>query len=345
MSNTSITTDVFGKTKDGKEVKRYKLKNSNGMTVELISVGAAITSVQVPDKAGNYKDVVPGYPTVEGYETDPFFYGVVVGRAANRTAKGKLSIDGQEYQLTVNNGPNHLHGGYHGFCKAFWDSSIEDDLVKFTYVSPDGEEGYPGELTTQVTYQLTEDNEIIFHVTASCKKATLVNLVNHCYFNLAGHDAPNIYDHQITIPADSYTPLDETSVPTGEIKAVQGTLFDLREPVTVGDRIHKVPGGYDINFCYGPSNNRHLYARLVDPKSGRLLEAYTTQPGVQFYTGNFLDGSSVGKDGAKYPKHSGLCLEAQNYPDAANHPNFPNAVLRPGETYDHTTWYKFSVTK
>ncbi|XP_070576973.1 galactose mutarotase-like isoform X2 [Ptychodera flava] len=346
MSSTNVTVEEFGKTKEGQVVSRYTLKNGNGMVVQVINFGAAITSIQVPDKAGNYDDVVLAYPTVEDYENDGFYIGEVVGRVANRIGNGKITVNGTDYQLTVNNGPNHLHGGFKGFSRVYWDSTVEGNAVKFTYVSADGEEGYPGQLTAQVKYQLSKENEVIIHITAHCTQATPVNLTNHSYFNLAGHGTPDMYDHQVTIKAENYIALDEHQVPTGEIKAVQGSLYDLREPVTVGDRIHQVPGGYDNSFCLQSSKEKgQPFARVVHPKSGRVLEAFTTQPSVHFYTGNYLEGVASCKDGKKYPKHSGLCLETQNYPNAINRPNFPNSILQPGEMYDHTTWYKFSVLK
>ncbi|XP_002732394.1 galactose mutarotase-like [Saccoglossus kowalevskii] len=344
MSSPLVTTDIFGKTTNGDVVQRYTLKNKNGMVLQLIDLGATITSIQIPNKCAGSTDIVLGHATVKGYENDNYYFGEVVGRVCNRIHHGKFVLNGEEYNLPINNGPNHIHGGPNGFSRMIWDSAIDGDGIKFKYTSVDGEEGYPGELATHVTYQLTEDNEVIIHYIANTSKPTPVNLTNHCYFNLAGHDAVDIYDHLVMINADYYTPVDDIVIPTGEILPVEGSVFDLRTPVLLGDIIHKVPGGgYDNNYCLQSNKEKHLAARVHHPKSSRMMEVYTTQPGIQFYTANFLDGLACGKNGATYPKHSGLCLENQNYPNAINQPNFPNTVLNPGDVYDHTTWYKFST--
>ncbi|XP_005630416.1 galactose mutarotase isoform X2 [Canis lupus baileyi] len=271
------------------------------------------------------------------------YFGAVVGRVANRIAKGTFTLDGKEYKLAINNGPNSLHGGIRGFDKVLWTPEVLSNGVQFSRVSPDGEEGYPGELKVWVTYTL-DGGELKINYRAQASQTTPVNLTNHSYFNLAGQGSPNIYDHEVTIDADAFLPVDETLIPTGEVAPVQGTAFDLRKPVELGKHLQEFHiNGFDHNFCLKGSKEKHFCARVHHAGSGRVLEVYTTQPGIQFYTGNFLDGTLKGKSGAVYPKHSGFCLETQNWPDAVHQPNFPPVLLRPGEEYDHTTWLKFSV--
>ncbi|CAH1261864.1 GALM [Branchiostoma lanceolatum] len=339
-----VSVEDFGKTPEGRAVQRFVLRNNNNVCLKLISYGATIQAIEVPDKDGKVADVTLGFDTLDGYLGKHPYMGVVAGRVANRIAKGTFSLDGQEYKLACNNGPNHLHGGLKGFSHYVWDSSVEGDSVKFTYVSADGEEGYPGEVTAQVTYKLTNDNEVDIQYQATTTKATPINLTNHAYFNLAGNSELTIHDHVITIMADKYTPTDDDGLTTGEICPVEGTLWDLREGVRMGDRVNSVPGkapGYDQNFCITQPGDNQLCARAHHPGSGRTMEVRTNQPGVQFYTANYLDGTLAGKGGAKYNQHSGFCLETQVYPDAINKPNFPNSVLRPGETYRHHTSFKF----
>ncbi|XP_013379096.1 aldose 1-epimerase [Lingula anatina] len=341
---TTIEKGAYGKTKDGKIVDRYTLKNQNGMTVEIITFGGIITKIIAPDKDGKLDDVCLGFDNMEGYEAKHPYFGALVGRVANRIAGGKFTLDGKTYELAVNNGPNHLHGGLKGFDKAVWTTNVEGTKLHLTHTSPDGDEGYPGEMTVHVTYELTSENELILDYSATSTKATPINLTNHAYFNLAGQGTANVYDHYVTINAETFTPKDENSIPTGEIASVEGTVFDLRKPVRIGDRINNVPGdkGYDHNFCVGEKRERKHIAKVEHRASGRVMDVYTEQPGVQLYTGNYLAGIS-GKGGAIYGQHSALCLETQNYPDAVNKPNFPNAILKPGETYRHTTSYKFST--
>jgi len=345
----SITEDVFGQTSEGKDVKRFTFKNKRDVEVEVLSLGCSIHRIKVPNNKGEFSDVVTGFEHAAEYETNVPSFGAVVGRFANRIKNGQFTLDGTSYQLAINNGPNHLHGGIVRFSMKNWDTQIEEGKVHFSLTSPDGEENYPGEVKVKVTYELTNDNELVIDYTATTNKPTIINLTNHTYFNLGGHQSGTVYDHTIAIYADKYTPKDETGIPTGEIASVDGTKFDLRQPVVLGGRVLNIPGpkpGYDHNFCLDQDPNvpRKLVARVGHEKSGRVMDVYTDQPGVQFYTGNFLDGSLARcKDGAVYKQHAALCLETQNYPDAINKPNFPSCVLRPGETYRHVCAYKFYI--
>jgi aldose 1-epimerase len=355
-AKAGVVKTPFGKTKGGKAVDLYTLTNSKGMTVKLISLGGAIAELWVPDKEGKLSDVALGFDDLKGYQgkTNPFF-GCITGRVANRIAGGKFSLDGKDYKLATNNGAHHLHGGEQGIDKKVWQAKIltlggaaAPNAVRFSYTSPDGEEGYPGALKMEVTYELTDDNGLKIHYTATTDKATPVNLTNHAYFNLAGHNAGDVLGHELTVKAAKYTPADESYIPTGKIEPVKGTPYDFTTPTKVGARIGQIkgtPGGYDLNYVLdaGASAKPALAAVVREPKSGRLMEVLTTQPGVQFYTGNFLDGTAKGKGGVLYKKHAGLCLETQHYPDAVHHKDFPSVILRPGETYDQTTVYRFSA--
>jgi aldose 1-epimerase len=343
----------FGKTKEGKDVQLYVLSIDKGMTVKVITYGATITELWAPDREGKLSDVTLGFDTIKGYEQkgSPFF-GCVVGRYANRIAKGRFTLDGTEYKLATNNGPNHLHGGNKGFDKAVWEvvgKSAGDKVVSLTlrHVSPDRDEGYPGKLTTEVTYTLNDRNELRIDYKATTDKPTVVNLTNHAYFDLAGHDQGDVLGHELTMKASKYTPADDTLIPTGKIEPVKGTPFDFTRPTTIGSRFDKLKGepkGYDVNYVIdGKPGTLRLAAVVREPKTGRVLEMETTEPGVQFYTGNFLDGKAKGKGGAVYKKHTGFCLEAQRFPDTPNHKDFPSAVLRPQETYRQTTVYRFSA--
>jgi len=348
---------VFGKLADGTVIDLYELKNSKGMVVQVHSYGATIKSIQVPNSRGEVQDVALGFDDLEGYlkKNNPYF-GCIVGRVANRIAGGKFSLDGENFTLAQNNGNNSLHGGLKGFDKRAWVGfSDSPTSVTFSYVSEDGEEGYPGKVLVNVTYNLTEENAIQITMKASATKPTPINLANHCYFNLGGHDAGSegLNRHLVSINADAYTPVDETSlIPTGQIASVNSTLFDMRVPQKLGDRLPLMPGGdnngYDHNFCINQNQSQEMsfVMSVRDPVSGRALEVSSNQPGVQFYTGNFLpkDGSLEGKGGARYGKHGGFCAETQVYPDAINQPNFPDVVIRPGQIYDHKVVYKFSTT-
>ena len=347
-----IEKRAFGKTPDGKQVDLYILTNKNGMTAKIMTYGAIVTELLVPDRDGKLADVVLGFDNLEGYLGDSPYFGAVVGRVGNRIAKGKFKLDGKEYTLATNNGPNHLHGGKKGFDKVVWDSRIlrtEPGAVGvvFNYTSKDGEEGYPGTLKAEVAYILTDTNDLRIDYEATTDKATPVNLTNHSYFNLAGHSSGDILGHELLLLCDKYTPTDDTLIPTGEIKSVKGTPYDFTEPMLIGKRIGELkgkPGGYDINYVIrGSGKELKQAARVTDPKSGRTMIVQTTQPGVQFYTGNFLDGKTKGKGGAVYNKHAAFCLETQHYPDSVNQPAFPTTILKPGETYSQMTVFKFSA--
>jgi aldose 1-epimerase len=347
----SIEKKDFGKTQDGIAVDQYILTNANGMQAKIITYGGIITELDVPDRDGKLGDVVLGFNDLKGYIAGHPYFGALVGRVANRIAKGKFTLDGKEYKLAVNNDPNALHGGEKGFDKQVWKAeptkARDGVALKLTYVSKDGEEGYPGDLTATVVYTLTNKNELKIDYKATADKATPVNLTNHSYFNLAGPSSGNILDHEVMVAADSYTPVDGTLIPTGEIKPVKGTPLDFTKPSTIGARISELkgePGGYDHNFVLrGGDASPALAARVYEPKSGRVMEVFTTEPGVQFYTGNFLDGSNKGKSGVVYKKNQGFCLECQHFPDSVNQPKFPSMILKPGKTYSQTTVYKFST--
>jgi aldose 1-epimerase len=342
---------TFGKTPDGTPVDLYVLTNAKGMTTKVTNYGAILTELDVPDRDGKFADVVLGFDDLKGYlGTHPYF-GATVGRVANRIAKGKFTLKGKTYHLAVNNGPNALHGGKKGFDKVVWKAeplrAADGAAVKFTYRSPDGEEGYPGNLTASVTYTLTDDNELKIDYRAMTDQATPVNLTNHSYFTLAGPASGDVLGHEVMLAADRYTPVDDTLIPTGEIKSVKGTPLDFTQSTRIGARIAQVkgdPGGYDHNFVLKKEGKElALAARVYEPRTGRVLEMFTTEPGVQFYTGNFLDGSIRGKGGVVYKKHQGFCLEAQHFPDSVNHASFPSVILEPGKTYTQTTVYKFSA--
>jgi aldose 1-epimerase len=348
----------YGKMPDGAVVTRYTLVNRNGVVMKCIDYGAIITELHVPDKAGKTGDVVLGFDKLEDYLKGHPYFGSNAGRCGNRIAKGKFSIDGKEYTLATNNGPNHLHGGKEGFDKKMWKAepflAPTGPAVKFNYLSKDMEEGYPGNLSVTVTYTLTDNNEVVVEYRASTDKPTLCNLAHHSYFNLAGHNSGDILGHELQILAKNYTPADGTLIPTGKIDPVAGTPFDfITSPKPMGKDLKAAGGnpvGYDLNFALdkGVTERPGVAARVKEPRSGRMLEVLTTEPGLQFYTGNFLDGTNVGKGGAVYKQYSGFCLEAQKFPDSVNKPQWKdvsNPVLRPGETYKQTTVYQFGVVK
>jgi aldose 1-epimerase len=351
-----VTKAEFGKTPDGKQVDLYTLTNAHGMKAKIITYGGIITELDAPDRDGKMGDVVLGFDNLQSYLAGSPYFGALIGRVANRIAKGRFKLDGKEYKLSVNNGPNALHGGEKGFDKVVWraESAETKDgpTLKLTYLSPSGEEGYPGNLTVHVTYTLTNDNELRIDYTATTDKATPVNLTNHSYFNLGGPGSGDILGHEVMIAADKYTPVDGTMIPTGEIKPVKGTPLDFTKPTTIGARIDELkpdeatanPGGYDHNYVLrGDSKERAMVASVHEPKSGRTMEVYTTEPGLQFYTGNFLDGKLKGKNGVVYKKHQAFCMEADHFPDSVNHADFPTTILAPGKTYTQTTVYKFSA--
>jgi aldose 1-epimerase len=338
-------------------VTQYTLINANGLVLKCIDYGAIITELHVPDKNGKLADVVLGFDKLDGYLKGHPYFGTNAGRCANRIAKGKFTLNGKEYTLATNNEPNHLHGGKEGFDKKLWKAEpflgSTGPGVKFTYVSPDGEEGYPGRLSTTVTYTLTDNNELVIDFRATTDKPTICNLAHHSYFNLAGHNAGTILDHTARFAAKNYTPADDTLIPTGKIDPVAGTPFDFTTAKPIGQDLEKAGGkpvGYDLNYVLdkGQTERPELAAVVTEPKSGRVLEVYTTEPGLQFYTGNFLDGTNVGKGGAVYKQYAGFCLEPQKFPDSINKPQWKersNVILNPGETYKQTTIYKFSLAK
>jgi aldose 1-epimerase len=323
----------------------FLLTNARGMTARLISRGATLAELHVPDRLGQLADVVLGFDDMGGYESGANqHFGCTTGRFANRIQHGKFTLDGVEYQLAVNNGPNHLHGGpSRSLDKVAWvGEQLSDRLgVRFTYESPTGEEMYPGTLAIAVTYTLSEDNALRIDYEATTDKPTIINLTNHSYFNLSGHGEPSILDHELSIDADRITVVDDESIPTGEFADVAGTAFDFRARHRIGDRIAETAGGYDHNYVLnGQWGTLRAIAEVFDPQSRRVMRVSSDQPGVQLYTGNGLHGQ-VGKQGKSYPRHSAFCLETQNFPDAPNKPNFPSSVLRPGETYRHTCIYAF----
>ncbi len=354
-ANTAVD---FGKTKGGESTEIYALKNKNGLIAKVTTYGATLVELHLPDKDGNFADVLNGFDDVSGYEgEDNQYFGCTTGRVCNRIAKGKFTLDGKEYTLAANNDPNHLHGGEDkALSKQVWkaESVTDTQAVTFSLTSPDGEEGYPGNLSMKVTYTLTDENELRIDYEATTDKATPVNLTNHAYFNLAGSGSGTVLDHELTLNADKYTPTDDTLIPTGEIESVEGTPLDFRKTHTIGERVpdkdaaktddcKTAPKGYDHNFVLnGKAGEQRLAARLKDPKSGRVMEIHTDQPGIQFYSGNFLKGQK-GKGGKVYLFRGAICLETQHFPDSVNHDNFPNTILKPGETYKTTTVHKFSA--
>lgn len=348
-----ITRSDFGKTQDGKAVELYTLTNKDGLIAKVSTFGALLTEMHVPDRDGKVGNIVLGFDNLDAYLAGHPFFGATAGRYANRIAKGKFALDGKEYALKTNNGPNHLHGGEKGFDKVVWTAkpleSREGPAVELTYRSADGEEGYPGNLDISVTYTLTHGNELRFDYKATTDKPTVVNPTNHSYWNLAGEGSGNVLFHLLTIVADKYTPVDETSIPTGELKAVEGTPFDFRKATPVGARIEQLdnkPQGYDHNFVLNHAAGRlGLAAKLEDPKTGRVMEVWTTEPGVHLYTGNYLDGTVKGRDGKPYEKHAALCLETQHFPDSPNREAFPSTRLNPGAAFTSRTSHKFSVKK
>jgi aldose 1-epimerase len=342
----------YGKTKEGQVVHCYTLKNSKGMTAEIINYGAILTSLFVADKEGNFDDVVLGYDSLEGYFENPAFLGSTIGRYANRIKNAAFELDGVEYALTKSEGENQLHGGLTGFHKVLWEVANVNDTdnpsIELTYLSKDGEEGYPGNLKVKVKYTVTENNELKIDYDAVSDKDTVINLTNHSYFNLAGHASGTVLDHKVMINADRFTVIDSNSIPTGELRDVKGTPMDLTTPVKLSEGINEeyeqliVAKGYDHNWCLNANGNLlEKSAEVTEDKTGRVMEVYTTMPGVQLYSGNYLDGSIIGKDKAVYNKRNALCLETQFYPNSMNVPSFPSPVFREGEDYKHTTIYKF----
>jgi aldose 1-epimerase len=351
----TIRKQSFGKTANGEPIDLYFLTNQKGMEVSITNYGAAVVTMRVPDRAAKLADVVLGYDTVQGYENGKAYFGATVGRYANRIAGGKFSIDGKTYTLPKNDGPNTLHGGIVGFNKKVWKareiSSTDSAAVEFTYLSADGEEGFPGNLSVKVVFTLPADrNELKIDYTATTDKDTVLNLTNHSYFNLAGEGSGDILNHVLTLHAKQFTPVDKTLIPIGELRDVKGTPLDFTAPTAIGKRINEnyeqlvVAKGYDHNWVLASGDGKTLRvaAEAYEPKSGRTLEVLTTEPGVQFYSGNFLDGSS-GKGNKPYPRRSAFCLETQHFPDSPNHPNFPTTLLKPGSVFQSQTVFRFSA--
>jgi aldose 1-epimerase len=346
-----MTPASFGRMPDGSQVGLFTLTNARGVEVRAIAYGAILVSIRTPDRRGQFADIVLGCDDLEGYRTRSRYFGAVVGRYGNRIAKGRFTLDGTTYQLAVNNGKNHLHGGIKGFDKAVWRAHEfardGDTAVSFRYTSPDGEEGYPGTLTAGVTYTLSARNELIVEYEATSDKATPINLTNHSYFNLTGEGTGDILQHRLTLDADRFTPVDDTMIPTGELAPVEGTPFDFRHETAIGARIDadheqlRRGTGYDHNFVVHGSGLRRA-AHVVDPATGRTLDVATTEPGVQFYAGNHLAGQ-IGKSGHAYHQRTGFCLETQRFPDSPNQPDFPSTVLRPGQMFRSTTVFTFGV--
>ena len=354
LAADSIHKEPWGKA-DGKDVFLFTLRNKNGMEVAITNYGARVVSLKVPDRNGKIADVVLGFDSLQGYlgdnTTNPYF-GAIVGRYANRIAKGRFTLDGHTYQLAINDPPNSLHGGTRGFDRRVWQESGKESgqSLRLRYVSKDGEEGYPGDLDVTVTYTLTDKNELRINLSATTDKDTVLNLANHSYFNLAGQGEGDVLGHEVTIHATRFTPVDSTLIPTGELKPVAGTPFDFQKPHAIGERIGqkntqlKYGRGYDHNFVLdGAAGRLRVAARVVEPKSGRVLQVSTDQPGLQFYTGNFLDGTIHGKGGKLYPARGAFCMETQHFPDSPNRPEFPSTELKPGQQYQTVTIFRFSA--
>jgi len=344
----SIDVKPMGKMPDGTQVDVYTLTNGHGLAAKIMTYGATLIALQTPDRQGELANITLHLDSLDEYLAGHPFFGSVAGRYANRIAGGRFTLDGKEYRLPTNNGPNHLHGGPKGFDKAVWKARTEQDegsaSVELTHVSPDGDAGYPGKLTATVVYSLTRDDRLVMDYTATTDQPTVVNLTNHAYWNLGGIHGGNILDHMLVVNADRYLPVDDTLIPTGELKPVQGTPMDFTMPQRIGGRIGQVKGGYD--HCYvlnkAPGEELSLAARAEDPQSGRWMEVSTTQPGVQLYTGNFLNGTKKA-GGVAYARHYGFCLETQHFPDSPNRPEFLSTVLRPGQPYRQTTIHKFGA--
>lgn len=350
----SITSKSFGTTTNGTKVTLYTLTNGKGASATISNYGGIVTSLKMPDRNGKFSDIVLGFKTLPEYEAKSPYFGCLVGRYGNRIAEGQFTLDGKTYQLARNNNGQSLHGGLKGFDKVVWEATPlltkQGPSLQLTYISKDGEEGYPGTLTVTATYTLTEKNELKLVYRATTDKKTIVNLTHHSYFNLAGQGSGEILDHIVTLKSDRFTPVDKNLITTGKITSVKGTPFDFRKPTAIGARINakdeqlKFAKGYDHNWVAAKLPGKlGVVARVEDPKSGRVMEVLSTEPGLQFYTGNFLDGTLTGKGGKIYNFRTGFCIEPQHYPDSPNHKNFPSVVLKPGQTYKNTIIYRFST--
>jgi aldose 1-epimerase len=356
-AQVKVAKENFGKTAEGEEVDLFTLTNRNGMEARIMDYGGIVVSLKVPDRTGKSADVVLGLNSLADYLKGHPYFGAIIGRYGNRIAKGRFTLNGVEYKLAVNNGENHLHGGIKGFDKVVWNAKFmkttknEASLI-LSYLSKDGEEGYPGNLSARVVYTLTNNNELKIDYTATTDKDTVVNLTHHSYFNLAGEGNGDILSHQLTLNANRFTPTDAGSIPTGELRSVIGTPFDFTKPTAIGARINQqneqlvLGKGYDHNFVLnGRAGSLRLAATVFESTTGRVMEVLTTQPGIQFYTGNFLDGTLTGKSGKVYQQRYGFCLETQHYPDSPNQPKFPTTTVRKGQTFHSTTIYRFSTRK
>ena len=352
LTMESITTKEFGKTKEGQAVELHTLTGGSGLVAKISTYGALLTELWTSDRNGSTSDVVLGFDTLDGYLAGHPYFGATTGRVANRIKAGRFTLDGKEYKLATNNGPNHLHGGEKGLDKRVWrveQRGITDNgpAIRFRYKSPDGEEGYPGTVDISVTYTVTRANALRIDYEATTDKATPLNLTNHSYFNLAGQGQGDILGHVLSIAAERMTATDATLIPTGELKAVKGTPFDFTSSTKLGAHIAETggePSGYDLNYVLNSGGGKLAFAaRVEEPTSGRILEVETTEPGIQLYTGNFLDGTLKGKGGKVYQKHAAFCLETQHFPDSVNQPSFPSTILNPGETLRSTTVYRFSA--
>lgn len=347
-----VQIDTFGKSPTGEPVTRFTLINRHGLRARLISWGAALVEMHTPDRHGSFADITLGFDTLEGYLTRHPYFGVTTGRFANRIAGGKFSLDGKTYALVTNDGAHHLHGGLKALDQQNWhgEAGADGQSVRFTFTSPDGDEGYPGTLDLAVTYTLNDDDELHIGYEATTDQPTVLNLTNHAYWNLAGAGAGSILGHELALHARHFTPVDGGSIPTGQIAPVAGGPMDFTKPKVIATdyaQMNGAPGGYDHNFVLDPSSpgTLTLAAQLREPQSGRVLTISTTEPGIQFYTGNYLDGSVIGKGGRAYRKNDGLCLETQHFPDSPNQPHFPSTVLRPGQVFRSTTVHRFSVQR
>lgn len=348
-TETEVKSEIYGKLPDGHEVKIFTLTNQHGLIAKVMEYGAILVSMEVPDSSGHSADITLGYDTLEGWLKNSSYFGATVGRFGNRIKDGRFTLDGKAYSLATNDGPNHLHGGNKGFDKVLWSGKIVGkNQVEFRYLSKDGEEGYPGNVEAKVTYTLTDGNELIWHAEATTDAPTVLNMVHHTYWNLSGDARTSITDHLLMIAAEAFLPTDNGMIPTGVIEPVTGTPMDFRQITPIGVRIDaayeplQFGDGYDHAWVLNDEKGIRLAARLQDPKTGRVMEVFTDQPAVQFYTGNFLDGSALGKRGIHYAKRSGMCLETEGFPDSPNQPHFLSSVLRPGEQYSHTLTHRFS---
>ncbi len=351
---TEISRKTWGSLPSGEQIEFYTFRNSSGIEAAITNYGGRLVTLKLPDRNGMFEDVVLGFDSLDGYIGKNPYFGALVGRYANRIANGEFSLDGHTYELARNNGPNALHGGVRGFDKVVWTGaeipSGNGQTLELKYLSKDGEEGYPGDLSVTVTYALNDQNELKIEYEATTDKSTVLNLTNHSYFDLAGQSSGNILQHRVQINADKFTPVNSNLIPTGELRSVEGTPFDFRNATPIGFRIDdqdeqlQYGEGYDHNFVLNGSGGAlSVAARVMEPRSGRVLEVLTTQPGVQFYTGNHLDGSAKGKGGTVYGFRYGFCLETQHFPDSPNQPNFPSTELKPGQRYRGTTIFRFSV--